>query len=495
MAFQDLREWMDRLEVEGELKRIKVEVGWDREIGAIARKVLDRKGPALLFENIKDYKDTFCRKVFTNGLGNHCRVSMALGLKKDSSLRDVILTMKERLKGRKDTVLVRDGPVKQNMLRGDEVDLYRIPVPKWHHLDGGRYINTLCAVVTRDPETRELNIGTYRGMIGGKNLIPVLLAASQHWGHHFFKYRARGESMPVAVIYGWDPALFMVSSLPVQHQGYSEYEITGSLRGAPVELVKCETSDLLVPSWAEMVIEGSISPDPSTYLMEGPFGEYTGYFGGLASPKPVIKVECITFRDDPIFQGTMEGTSPGKWSEGANFVRPGYAAIAWNILESAGVPGILDVYAPQVAGSTNLRVRIKKMYRGHAKQVANVLWGAKISNSCAKHLIVTDEDIDIFDDEAIEWAIAYRVNADMDDIVFFPGTIGSMLDPSVPLEQRDVLKYGQGKWTRVLIDATINWELERQEQYGGKCYPPVASDIPQEDEELIRRRWKEYGLS
>ena len=112
----------------------------------------------------------------------------------------------------------------------------------------------------------------------------------------------------------------------------------------------------------------------------------------------------------------------------------------------------------------------------------------------AKNVIVVDEDIDIHDDEAIEWAIAYRVNPDMNDVVFFPGTIGSMLDPSVPLPVRNASKYGQGKWCRTLIDATKNWELEREEQYGGELYPPLATDIDPEDEKLIGKRWEEYGI-
>jgi 4-hydroxy-3-polyprenylbenzoate decarboxylase len=159
-----------------------------------------------------------------------------------------------------------------------------------------------------------------------------------------------------------------------------------------------------------------------------------------------------------------------------------------------GVPGITGVWAKQVTDGTVLRVQIHKNYRGHAKQVANALWGSPVSNYAAKMVVVTDDDIDIFDDEAVEWALAYRVNADMGDISFFPGTFGSMLDPSVPLAQRDTVKYGQGKWCRVLIDATMNWELEKQEQYGGQRYPALSTTIDPEDEKLIERRWKEYGI-
>ena len=143
---------------------------------------------------------------------------------------------------------------------------------------------TSASVVTRDPETGILNAGTYRGMIAKKNTIGVLLAMTQGWGKHFSKYKNRGQEMPVAVVIGWDQT-FMAASTPVNH---SEYEIAGSLRSAPVELVKCETSDLLVPASAEIVLEGFVSPDPRTFEPEGPFSEYPGYYAGRTTPKHAI---------------------------------------------------------------------------------------------------------------------------------------------------------------------------------------------------------------
>jgi len=271
-----------------------------------------------------------------------------------------------------------------------------------------------------------------------------------------------------------------------------EYDLAGALRGAPVELVKCETSDLMVPATAEIVIEGKISPDPKTFELEGPFSEYPGYYGGKKSPKHAIRVECITYRNDPIFNGCLTGASPGRTNEGSTWTPSTFSAVAWNYLDQAAVPNVLGVWRgkwPEV-----MRVQIKKTHRGHAQQVANVLWGSHVGNYAAKHLIVVDDDIDIHDWEAIEWALAYRVNAAMGDISFLPGTSGSMLDPSVPVEERDSVKYGHGKWTRVLIDATINWELEPQEQYGGDRYPPLGTSISPGMAETLKRRWKEYGL-
>jgi UbiD family decarboxylase len=489
MAVKDLREWIALLEDKGELKRIRAEVDWDEEIGAITREVSSQHGPALLFERIKDHEGTLCRRLFTNGTGTREKVCRLLGLPEKTSYREAVLRLKELFRKPVAPRRVATGPVKENILNGEKVDLYQLPVPKWNPLDGGRYIMTSASVVTRDPETQALNVGTYRGMISTKNTVSVLLATTQGWGKHFIKYRNRGEDMPVAVVVGWDPTLFMVASTPLN---YPEYEMAGSLRGEPVELVKCETNDLEVPATAEIVLEGRVSPDPKTFELEGPFSEYPGYYGGRKAPKHTIRVDCITHRKDPIFNGCLTGASPGRTNEGTTWTPATYSAVAWNYLDQAGVPNVLGVWRgkwPEV-----MRVQIRKSHRSHAQQVANVLWGSHMGNYCAKHLIVVDEDIDIFDGEAIEWALAYRVNAGMGDISFFPGTTGSMLDPSVPLHERDSIKYGHGKWTRVLVDATINWELEAQEHYGGSRYPPLGTTISPKMEATLKRRWKEYGF-
>ncbi len=493
---KDLRSWIDYLEKQGELQRVTAEVDWDEELGTITRKVSSQAGPALLFENIKGYpkKGSLCSRLFTNGMGSRQRVAMALGLPLDSSDREITYTFKERYMKRVSPRLVPTGPVKENIVTGGDIDLYKLPIPKWNVLDGGRYINTLSSIVTKDPDTGDLNIGTYRGMLGQKNTIPILCAASQHWGHHFAKYKARGQEMPVAVIYGWDPALLLSSTAPINHHGYSEYEIMGSLRGEPVELVKCETSDLLVPASAEIVVEGKISGDPATFEMEGPFAEYVGYYGGQASPKPVIRVECITHRNDPIFRGGLEGATPGQWAEPYYWMTHSKCAVVWNYLESIEMPNVLGVWSAPITRATNVRVQIRKIYRGHAKRVAHAIWGSHLMNYTGKQVVVVDEDIDVFDDEAVEWALAYRVNAAANDVQIAHGCIGSMLDPSIPFDARDILKYGQGKWSPVFIDATIDWELEPQQQYNGERYPPWATVTSPEMDAQVEKRWAEYGL-
>lgn len=490
----DLRDWINLLEELGELKRIDAEVDWDKELGAITRMNTNIGGPALLYENIKDYQSTPCRKLFTNGLGSRRRLALALRLPIDSNDRAITTTLKKRFQERVESNRIDSGPVKEKIITGEDIDLTSIPVPLWNYRDGGRYINTCCGIVTMDPDTKIMNIGMYRGMIASKNTISGLISATQHWGIHFEKYKQRGEEMPVAVVYGWDPVLEIAASAPISHPGYSEYEISGALRKLPVDLVKCETSDLWVPASAEIVIEGKISSDPETFEMEGPFAEYIGYYGGMAKPKPVIRVECITHRDDPIFRGCCEGGDPGRLAEPNLWSTHNKCAAIWNFLDSCNIGEILSVWSSPLARATILRVQIKKTYRGEAKQIAHAIWGSNMSLYSAKIVIVVDEDIDAFDSDAVDWAIAYRVNADMGDIQFAPGCIGSALDPSVPLNKRNIEKYGQGTWTRILIDATVDWNLEPQEQYEGKRFPPLASDIYPETEKLVKKRWKEYGL-
>lgn len=307
MAFNDLREWIDDLEKRNDLKRVNAEVDWDEEIGAITREVSSQFGPALLFENIKDYKNTLCRRLFTNGTGTRERVCRFLGVPEKTSYRELVPIFKDRFSKPVKPVSVRNGPVKENIVAGGKVDLFKLPVPKWNPRDGGRYIMTSASVVTQDPDSGIFNAGTYRGMIASKKTIGVLLAMTQGWGKHFSKYKNRGQEMPVAVVIGWDQTLFLAASTPVNRP---EYELAGSLRGAPVELVKCETSDLMVPASAEIVIEGFISPDPKTYEPEGPFSEYPGYYAGSKTPKHAIRVECISHRDDPVFHGCLTGASP-----------------------------------------------------------------------------------------------------------------------------------------------------------------------------------------
>ena len=229
--------------------------------------------------------------------------------------------------------------------------------------------------------------------------------------------------------------------------------------------------------------------------MEGPFGEYPGFYAGGRQLRPVIHVDCITYRDNPIFRGGLCGSDPSGLIENNRWQTTMKAAVIWAALENIGVPNILGVWGTLTSQLGNIRIQINKIYRGQAKQVAAALFGlSNLSMHSAKNVIVVDQDIDVFDDQAVDWAMCYRTNAEMGAFQFYPGTPYSPLDPSIPLTQRDVMKYGSGKCTRVLIDATVNWELEPEEQYGGKREPPRCTEISAKTRELTNRRWKEYGF-
>ena len=486
MGYNNLREWIDKLESEGELKRIKAEVDWRGELAAITRKVFTKRGPALLFENIKDYKNGLSSKLFVGGLSTRSRIAMNLGLPKETPMRDLVEIVRRSFKRSIDPKIVNDGPVKQNVIKSG-IDLYQFPVPKWHYLDGGRYINTFCGVITRDPETLETNVGLYRGMIIDKDEIGVLLVPGQGWGIHYLKYQQMKRPMPVAIVYGCDELLVFCAATPLPRD-CDEYKITGALRDKPMELVKCETVDLYVPADAEMVVEGYISPSPEDYKMEGPFGEYTGYYGEAAK-RPVIEVSCITHRDNPIFRGTLEGMNYKNPNEDSSILVVSLSAVAKNILESQGVPGVLEVSAVPIT-----LVKIKKLFRGHAKQVAAALWGSSAAQYLFKFIIVVEEDVDIWNKRSVEEALSYRVNAEENDIVIFPGSFGAVLDPSTRIKDRKELQFGTGKWARILIDATRNWDYEKVPEWENDIYPPSSVLLSKEDEELVERRWKEYNI-
>ncbi|HEY2526594.1 MAG TPA: UbiD family decarboxylase [Xanthobacteraceae bacterium] len=493
MGFLDMRQWIEQLEQHGELRRIKAEVDWDREIGAITRRVLEKKGPALLFETIKGYTNGRCTKLFASGLGARSRLALALGFPRDATSRQLVQHVMKTNRQTIPPLIVDSGPVKDVIIRGDAIDQTEFPVPKWHYLEGGRYIHTFSAIVTMDPETRAMNVGLYRGMIGTKNTAPFLLVkGGQHWGQHFVKWAARQRPMPVACVIGWDPIMPFLAGSPLP-AGVCEWDAMGAYRGEPAQLVRCETVDLLVPASAEIVIEGTISDDPASYEKEGPFGEFTGYVSDLPTPRPAMKVTCITHRRDPIFVGSLEGTLPGSYSENSVISSVQRAAVAWNILNGAGIPGILDVYAPPITNGVNIRVQIKKHYQGQPKQIAAALWGSSAAQYRYKHVIVVEEDIDPADDEQVEWAFAHRVNAGEGGVVVFPGIFGSPIDPSTPMDDRDVAQLGTGLWNRMLIDATRSWKNPRRPEWSNERFPPTVRPAA-EDAARVNARWSEYGL-
>ena len=485
MAYENLREWIAKLESEGELARIKTKVNWDLEIGGIVQEVFDTKGPALLFENIKDHENTICKKLFTASLSTYSRIALMLGLPKDTPQSELIQECRERMKNPIKPVMVETGPVKENILKGDQVDLFQFPAPRWHDMDGGRYIGTCDGVVTKDPETGWVNIGLYRRMIHDRNHTGITIIHGQDIWKMWRKYRKLGyKTMPIAMINGWDPVLAFSSSTSMPEPEYCEYDLMGALRQKPVELVKCETVDLEVPANCEIVIEGELLLDFDSFRTEGPFGEYSGYYGSVASKKPVIRWNCITHRNDPILQGTMEGVPI---NEDHCMLSVSYSALLWDHLNK-WVSGVTAVNVDPAA-YVNAYIQIDNSYIGQVQQVAFTSWVLPLSGHMWKNIMVVDEDIDVFNYEKLSWAFGFRVDPPR-DIIMIPGAIGTT-DPVKHPDERVGQTTIEG--TRLLIDATKYFGNPRTDKWFGEKFSPVC--YPDEETmKLVRNRWKEYGI-
>lgn len=483
MVSKDLRTWIEKLEAEGGLKRIKAKVDCEGEMQEIGYRLAAEGGPAVLFENIEGHESTWCRKLFLGGLATLGRYALMLGLPKDAPAPAIIQRLRETLRNPIGPTHVKTGPVKENIIKGKALDLYQIPVPQWHPGDRGRYINVWVGVVTKDPENGEYNVGCYRGMIIDKNHIALGLWPNQGWGIHYQKYQALGKPMPVACVYGWDPSLVFTAGSPVTT--ITEYEWMGAIRGEAVPLVKCETSDLEVPATAEIVVEGTVAPDPATYQIEAPYKEVTGTY---CEPRkrPVMELTSITYRNNPIYQGSATGIPP-EVNETMLLVMNGSTAILLNALEDEGVPGVLSLtLAPLFC------VKIHKYFQGHAMQVASALFGHKGLTLPFKVLFVVEEEVNIHDPVAVIAAVNENVDPAR-DIHVFP-TQNANIDTALSSEDSDPYEYGVPLGNKLLIDATVNWIAHpRRAEWGGARVPP-REPRPAQDVEKVEKRWKKYGF-
>lgn len=494
MAHRDYRAFLAALEKKGELFRLKSEVDWDEEVGAIYQETVLRRGPALVYENVKGHTDTHGKKLAAQTDATLKRCAIALDVDENTTKADLINLWRIRSKQLIKPILVSSGPCKEIIHKGKDVNLLEFPAPKLHPRDGGRYILTWYVMVTKDPDTGWVNCGTYRGMVIDKNSIGMNYHTQTHWSVHGGKYRDIRKPMPMAAAIGVDSVLMYASTTP-QPYGISEYDIAGGLRKEPMELVKCETVDLEVPAGAEIVIEGEMSLDPSTFKPEGPFGEYPGHYSGLgAEPKPVFKVKCITHRKDPILAFSSPGMDPGSapeipgnWGTHPHmaFVSP---ALLLDLFQQAGLHGVKDV-ASAGPGGTITFVSVRPPHYGYARQVAAALWSRM--GRASKYVIVVDDDIDVHDPQKVFLAIGNRAQG-AKSVSIYKDTAGADLDPASHPDVKRKLG-GTAHNDRVLIDATWPFEWESREEWGGLRHPPPCRANP-EMIEKVRKNWKKYGL-
>jgi len=439
----DLRDWLTRIEEMGDLRRIGREVDPVEEMGAITYMVGKRIGsPALLFENIKGHQGRG-RALFNLLSSSNRRIAVTMGMEPDRPPMELIKEARERLSRRIPPVEIepREAPVNEIVLRGDDIDLTKLPAPKHWPLDGGgqpgedlgRYIGTADAVLTRDPDTGIINIGTYRMMVQGKDEVGLYLSPGKHARLDITRAWERGEGIDVAAAWGIDP-LFMIVGAMGFPKNVSEYEFAGGIRGRAIDVTRGETTDLLIPARAEVVMEGRI--EYKATRREGPFGEFTGYYGRPEGTCPLVKVTALHMRADPIFTNALMSDWPSCEQNG--FFAIARSARIWDDLEKLGVPGIKGVYIhPAAAGGFGaVIVSLEQRYAGHAAQVAALAAQVPGGAYYTKWIITVDDDVDPSDWDQVFWAMTTRCDPEK-DIDILRQTWSTWLDPTKnPPEER-----------------------------------------------------------
>jgi UbiD family decarboxylase len=474
----DLRSFIGRLEEEGELARVKTEVDWKYELGGIALKSL---GPpakkALLFENIKGYQTP----LFTNGLLTVKRLAIGLGFDPGIEESSLVHLVAGRLGKPIKPVMVERGPCKENKYSGRDVDIFKFPIPWWTERDGGRYLGTWHQVIAKDPESGWTNVGTYRIMAHESNLMGIQYSPFQHIALIQNKYRKLNKPMPVAVTIGTEPACMLVSITPLPAE-VNEWDIAGALRQKPLEVVRCETVDLEVPATSEIVIEGEIPLNETR--MEGPFGEHTGFYGGGQRPLPVIRVNCVTHRNDPILRGSVLGKPV---TEDHRCLSLTLSAQALAMYKAAGFQGVTAVNCP-AGGDPDFCavVSLKKSYASQGLDAGRLLLSGK-GGKIIKHVIVTDDDVNVFDLNEVLWAVNTRMQPAR-QVYITRNEVGSRLDPSVPFDWLGITD-------KMIIDAT--WQttpdFQPRPEWDGAIHPPEVK-MSEDLAKYVEKRWLEYGI-
>ena len=489
MTYRDLREFIAQLEAAGEMRRVAQVVDPRLEMTELCDRVLKAGGPALLFLHPRgDLRAPSGAPIAVLGnlFGTPERVARAMGADGAGwreSLREVgrllaFLKEPEPPKGLKDAwkttrplvLKVMDmapkirssAPCQDVVWEGGDVDLGRLPVQTCWPGDAGPLI-TWGLVVTKGPHKKRQNLGIYRQQVIARDKV-IMRWLSTRGGALDFRDHALahpGTPFPVAVALGADPATILGAVTPVPDT-LSEYQFAGLLRGARTEIVKCVTHDLQVPAAAEIVLEGHLRPDaadPTGYetAAEGPFGDHTGYYNEVER-FPVLTIERITLRRDPIYHSTYTGKPPDE---------PAMLGVALNEvfvpLLQKQYPEIADFYLPPEGCSYRLAVvALKKQYPGHAKRVMFGVWSFLRQFMYTKMIIVTDDDVDIRDWKDVVWALTTRVD---------PARDLTVVDRT-PIDYLDFASPVAGLGGKLGIDATNKWPGETTREWGR----PIAMD-------------------
>ena len=468
MPYRDLREYVAALDQRGLLKRIHTPVDKDWEIAAVTRVAFQSQRaaerPALMFTAIKG----FDIPLLVGALGASPAVYAA------SLQTDVAGIPGKWRQARQNPMApkrVASGPVKQNVLRDNAIDVEKFPSPVWTvGRDPGAYI-TAGHVVTRDPATGTQNLGTYRSQVQGPRQLAIWINFTKDGRKHIEAYGKRGERAPVAIVIGTEPAVghCAVTNLP---HGVDELAVAGGLRGAPVEVVACESHELLVPATSEIVIEGWVKHDD--LVPEGPFGEYTGYMGPDTKSYR-MDVACVTHRDAPIYHAFLSQMPPSESSCIRQVGRE--AALRHHLVEVLGLP-VTEVCVPESGASAAfIVIALKSPRPGQARQA--ILGALAHDPTMGKFTIAVDDDIDVRDAEMVNWAMSFRVQPQR-DVWVVPDLPSVQLDPSQAPPDIAQLDERRRLSSKLAIDATKKHAF------------PANSVPPREHLDKVRADWTRY---
>ena len=408
---KDLRSYLKSLEhIPGEIMKIKEEVDPIYEITGLVVELEKRKQyPVLYFEQVKGYEIP----VVTNVLATRQRAASALDTTSDK-LSDTILEREKKLLKPKH---VSSGPVKDVILKGDDVNLYSLPILTHFEQDVGPYI-TAGNMVAKNPDNRNRDLSFKRLQLKGRDKLGTSFHSRRYMWHFQKSAEEQGKPLEIAIIIGVHPTLFL-SSQWRGSMSIDDYEVAGGLMNEPLEIVKCETVDLEVPANAEIVLEGEVLP--KVREKEGPFGESSGYASD-ASTNHVVKIKAITHRKNPIYQDITPGFQAEHKLIPVVITEPHLREF---LLQK--VPTVKAVsYTESAPSRYHCYISMKKMFDGQPRQA---IFAALAWDKRTKLVVVVDDDIDVYNEREVLWAIATRMQPD-EDVFIIPKGQGNLLDPS-----------------------------------------------------------------